>query len=61
MSKEKVVKGKTQIPSPKTQWVPSKENPSGIGSSKAFAAPTEQTNDMPAAIFSPSAASTQAQ
>jgi len=41
--------------------VPSKENPSGIGSSKAFATPTEQTNDMPAAISSPSAASTQAQ
>ena len=46
MSKEKVAKGKTQIPAPKPQWVPVKENPSGIGSSKAFAAPTEKTDVM---------------
>jgi len=39
MSKDKVAKGKTQIPTKKPQWVPTKENPSGIGSSIAFAAP----------------------
>ena len=39
MSKDKVAKGKTHIPAKKPQWVPSKEIPSGIGSSIAFAAP----------------------
>jgi hypothetical protein len=39
MSKDKVAKGKTQIPAKTPQWVPFKENSSGIGSSIAFAAP----------------------
>lgn len=39
MSKDKVAKGKTQIPAKKPQWAPIKENPSGVGSSIAFAAP----------------------
>jgi len=43
MSKEKVAKGKTQLPVTKPQWVPTKDNPSGIGSSKAFAAPPGTT------------------
>ncbi|AES69634.2 DUF4283 domain protein [Medicago truncatula] len=39
MSKDKVAKGKMQIPSMKPQWVHIKENPYGIGSSIAFATP----------------------
>jgi len=38
--KENAIKGKKQIPTSKQDWVPIKENPSGVGSSKAFAAPT---------------------
>jgi len=41
ISKETVTKGKAKIQAKKLVWVPVKENPSGIGSSKAFAAPTE--------------------
>nr|ABN05989.1 hypothetical protein MtrDRAFT_AC149208g36v2 [Medicago truncatula] len=54
MSKDKVAKGKTQIPATKPHWVSTKENPSGIGSSKAFAAPTipnETQKSMPAAAM----------
>jgi len=63
ISKEKVAKGKTQIPALKPQWVPSKENPSGIGLSKAFATPTptEQTKKMLATNASSSTAPNQAQ
>jgi len=63
MSKDKVVKGKTQIPATKNQWVPMKENPSGVGSSKAFAAPipTEPQNNMTAADASATTAPTLAQ
>jgi hypothetical protein len=63
MSKDKVAKGKTQIPVTKPQWVPTKENPSGIGSSKAFAepSPTEPQTKMPAANASSSAAPTPTQ
>ena len=39
--KEKVITGRAHVPSKKLEWVPIQENPSGIGSSKAFAAPTE--------------------
>ena len=38
--KERIDKGKKQIPITKTTWVPIKENPTGIGSSLAFAATT---------------------
>jgi len=63
MSKDKVVKAKTQIPVTKSQWVPSKENPSGIGSSKAFAAPspTEPQINLPAANVSTFSAPSPAQ
>jgi hypothetical protein len=36
VNKEKVVKGKSQIPAKKFDWVPIQDNPSGVGSSKAF-------------------------
>ena len=38
--KERIDKGKKQVPITKTTWVPIKENPTGIGSSLAFAATT---------------------
>lgn len=37
---ENVNKGMKQMPVCRMDWVPKKDNPSGIGSSKAFAAPT---------------------
>jgi len=60
MSKDKVAKGKTQIPAKKPQWVPLKENPSGKGSYIAFAAPkpTEPQINSTAANGSTSAAPT---
>jgi len=64
MSKDKVAKGKTQIPATKPHWMPTKENPPGIGSSKAFAAPTipaETQKSMPAAAMPTTAAPTQQQ
>jgi len=63
MSKDKVAKGKTQIPAKKPQWMPTKENPSGISSSIAFAAPkpTEPLTNMTAADGSTSEAPTLAQ
>nr|ABN08230.1 hypothetical protein MtrDRAFT_AC155886g7v2 [Medicago truncatula] len=39
INKEKVVKGKSQVPSKKLDWVPIHENPPRIGSSKAFEVP----------------------
>jgi len=63
MYKDKVVKGKTQIPAKKPQWVPTKENPSSIGSSIAFATPkpTEPQKNMIVADVSTSATPTLAQ
>jgi len=63
MSKDKVAKGKTQMPTKKPQWVPTKENPSGIGSSIAFAAPkpTEPQINMTATDVSTSTTPTLAQ
>jgi len=43
--KENIVQGKKPAPVPKQTWAPIKDNPSGIGSSIAFAAP--QTNKEP--------------
>lgn len=40
---ENNVKGKKQVAGTTLRWVPSKENPSGIGSSKAFEAPPKET------------------
>lgn len=37
--KEKVAQGKKQMPTQRTEWVPLKDNPSGIGSSAAFQQP----------------------
>jgi len=63
MSKDKVAKGMTQIPTEKPQWVPIKENLSGTGSSIAFAAPkpTEPQINMIDVDGSTSAAPTLAQ
>jgi len=64
MSKDKVAKGKTQIPATKRHWVPTKENPSGIGSSKVFTAHTihaETQKSMPVAAMPTIAAPTQQQ
>jgi len=64
MSKDKVAKGKTQIPATKPHWVPTKENSSSIGSSKAFAEPTiltETQKSMSAAAMPTIAAPTQQQ
>jgi len=61
MSKEKVAKGKAQIPTKKTQWVPIKENPSGIGSSNAFATILEPQQTIHAADIATTAAPTQTQ
>jgi len=64
MSKDKVAKGKTQILATKPHWVPTKENPSGIGSSKTFAEPTipaETQKSMSAAAMPTIAAPTQQQ
>jgi len=44
-TKEKIVKGKKPVPTPKQTWEPVKDNPSGIGSSHAFAEP--RTNVEP--------------
>jgi len=52
---------KAQIPAKKTQWVPIKENPSGIGSSNAFAALTEPQQIIVVADVATTAASTQTQ
>jgi len=43
--KKNIVQGKKPAPVPKQTWAPIKDNPSGIGSSIAFAAP--QTNKEP--------------
>jgi hypothetical protein len=37
---DNVFKGKKQVPVQRMDWVPKKDNPSGIGSSKAFETPT---------------------
>lgn len=50
-----------QIPATKPQWVSTQESPSGIGSSKAFAAPTVPQKAMPAADAPTTAAPTQNQ
>jgi len=52
-AKENTVKGKKQVPLTKLGWMPTKENPSGIGSSSAFEAPKQET---PQAIVLTSAA-----
>jgi hypothetical protein len=39
VSKKIAIKGMKQIPTSKQYWMPIKENPSDVGSSKAFAAP----------------------
>jgi len=45
--KEDIVpKEKAQVPPKKLKWVPVQENPSSIGSSKAFAAPAEPLNTL---------------
>jgi hypothetical protein len=55
---EIVVKGKAQVQPKKQAWVPLKDNPSGVGSSTAFAAPSEKhftvapPKDMAAKSFS---------
>jgi len=64
MSKDKVAKGKVQILAKKPQWVPIKENPSSIGSSIAFEAPTvptEPQKNMIVVVVSTFAAPTQTQ
>jgi len=61
MSKEKVAKGKAQIPTKKTRWVPIKENLSGIGSSNAFAALSEPQQTIHVAAISTLMAPTQTQ
>jgi len=64
MSKDKVAKGKTQIPATKPHWVLTNENPSGIGSSKAFAEPiilAETQKSMTAAAMPTTAAPAQQQ
>jgi len=58
MSKEKVAKGKAQIPTKKTEWVPIKENPSEIGSSNAFAALSEPQQTILVAAIATTAAPT---
>jgi len=40
-------KGKEQIPTQKTVWMPLEDNPSGTGSSKAFAVPPSATVTVP--------------
>lgn len=40
--KEKVAQGKKQMPTQRTEWVPLKDNPSGIGSSAAFQQPVSR-------------------
>jgi len=42
--KEKIVQGKKPVPTTKQNWVPIKDNPSGIGSSLAFAAPQKNVD-----------------
>lgn len=40
VSTNNVIKGKKQVPVRRMDWVPKKDNPFGIGSSKAFETPT---------------------
>jgi hypothetical protein len=49
-SKEAIVQGKKLVPSRQQNWVPSKENPSGIGSSIAFAAPQKEAAPAPTVV-----------
>jgi hypothetical protein len=41
--KEKVAQGKKQMPTQRIEWVPLKDNPSGIGSSAAFQQPVSRS------------------
>jgi hypothetical protein len=45
--KERNVQGKKPVSTPKENWVPIKDNPSGIGSSLAFAAPQKEVAPVP--------------
>jgi len=45
--KEKVVQGKKQVPTKRIEWVPLKDNPTGIGSSAAFQAPPSIPHSIP--------------
>lgn len=49
-SKEAIFQGKKPVPSRQQNWVPSKENPSGIGSSMAFAAPQKEAAPAPSVV-----------
>ena len=44
--KEKIVQGKKPVPTRKQNWVPIKDNPSGIGSSLDFAAPQKNVDPV---------------
>jgi len=44
--KEKIVQGKKPVPTTKPNWVPIKDNTSGIGSSLAFAAPQKNVDPV---------------
>jgi len=45
--KDKIVQGKKPVPTMKQNWVPIKDNPSGIGSSTAFARPQQDVVPVP--------------
>lgn len=44
---DKVVQGKKQVPTKRIEWVPLKDNPSGIGSSAAFQVPQPIPQPVP--------------
>jgi len=48
--KDTIVKGKKPVPAVKQNWVPFKDNPSGIGSTTAFARPQHDFVSVPTVV-----------